>query len=144
MFTMNSEAFRKDLARAVEALPKRTQDALKHTAQYAALMARTSRLYKSHTFGLQKSITGALIGPGHSRASANAPYATYVENGTRAHFIFPVRAKALRFMQNGAVRFAAWVWHPGTKARPFMQEAAVKTEPLFERLVKEAADGMFA
>lgn len=145
MATLDGEAFRKDLLRAIKNLPQHTQQALKHTAQYAAILARTSRLYKSHTYGLQKSITGSLVSPTHSQTKAAAKYAGYVENGTRAHFIFPKRRGGmLRFMWHGKLTFREWVFHPGTKSRPFMAEAAKKATPLFERLCKEAVDSMFA
>ena len=50
-----------------------------------------------------------------------APYARYVEYGTRAHIILAKNAQALRFVQAGKVRFAKSVRHPGTDPLPFMQ-----------------------
>ncbi len=146
MFTMDSEAFRKDLARAISTLPPHVTTALKRTALYAAAVARTSRLYKSHTGGLRNSIKGSLVSPTQSQTSASAKYAGYVENGTPPHFIRKNKAagKPLVFMQNGVKRWAKWVYHKGTKSRPFMQEARDKAEPLFERLCKEAVGSMFA
>jgi hypothetical protein len=140
---IDSAAFRKDLAAAGEKLTVEAAAALRRTAVAAATYAKLSRLYKSHTYGLRSSIHSSILNPTHARVSANARYAGYVEEGTRSHFIFPRRKKALRFMQNGAIRFARWVFHPGTKARPFMQEAATKAEPLFERLCHAAVDSSF-
>jgi hypothetical protein len=55
---------------------------------------------------------------------ATADYALYVHEGTRAHVIRPRRAQALRFQVGGRTVFAKLVRHPGTKARPFLRNAA--------------------
>lgn len=55
---------------------------------------------------------------------ARAHYARFVEDGTRPHVIRPRTAKALRFTVGGQVVFARYVNHPGTRARPFMRNAA--------------------
>lgn len=43
-------------------------------------------------------------------------------NGSRAHEIRPRRAKVLRFVQNGRVRYAHRVWHPGTKPNRYLTD----------------------
>ena len=48
-------------------------------------------------------------------------YAIFVEKGTRPHMIYPVRARALRFVVDGKVVFARKVRHPGTRAQPFVK-----------------------
>jgi hypothetical protein len=53
-------------------------------------------------------------------------YLGYVLFGTHAHEIraVPNRPNAhLRFTSHGRVVFARSVWHPGTKANPFVQES---------------------
>lgn len=146
MFSIDSSAFRKWLSAAGSKLRAETTTALKQSAQAAALFARVSRLYRSHTYGLQKSITGRLVGPDHAQTSATAKYATFVENGTRDHDIRKNKAagKPLAFMWKGQLMFRQWVHHPGTKPRPFMQEARDKAEPLFDRLCREAVDKAFS
>lgn len=63
---------------------------------------------------------------------ATAPYARYVHDGTRAHVIRPVRAKALSFIMPGVGRvFAQKVNHPGGKPHPWMTEAAEDLEAGF-------------
>lgn len=129
-------------------------EALQRTVNMAAMYAKTSTLYRSHTYGLRGSIKGFVIGGMgggaggvsilQGRVEARAPYAAFVENGTRPHIIVPRRKNALRFVQNGAVRFAPFVQHPGTRRRPFMREARDLTAPIFERLVGEAFVRAFA
>lgn len=145
MIKLDSEAFRKDLARAISKLPGRVQLALKHTAQYAALMARTSKLYKKHTHELEKSIGIKVIAADHVQTIATAKHAWWVQNGNTPEGggnIYPKRAKALRFVINGTTIFAKWV-RPAAP-RPYMTEAATKAEPVFERLCKESIDTMFS
>lgn len=60
----------------------------------------------------------------HGSVDATADYALYVHEGTRAHVIRPVKAQALRFQIGGRTVFAKLVRHPGTKARPFLRNAA--------------------
>ena len=65
----------------------------------------------------------------------NVGYARYVEEGTRAHIIVPVRRKALAWggarrlsgnLRKGAkaTNFAKRVHHPGTRAQPFLVPGA--------------------
>lgn len=54
---------------------------------------------------------------------ATANYAKFVHDGTEPHLIRPRRAKALAFEAGGRTVFAAWAMHPGTKPRPFLQDA---------------------
>lgn len=62
----------------------------------------------------------------HGSVHATADYALYVHEGTRPHLIRPKRAKALRFNIGGRTVFARLVRHPGTRARPFLRNAALR------------------
>lgn len=50
-------------------------------------------------------------------------YAAFVNDGTRPHIIRPRRAQALRFRIGGRIVYAKVVHHPGTRARPFLDDA---------------------
>jgi hypothetical protein len=63
------------------------------------------------------------IGDGEASIQALAPYAVYVEKGTRPHEIRPVNASVLAFEVAGRMVFTPIVRHPGTKPNPFMQRA---------------------
>lgn len=56
---------------------------------------------------------------------ATARHARYVHDGTRAHAIVPLNAKALRFAMGGRSVFARRVWHPGYGGNPFLTDAIV-------------------
>lgn len=57
---------------------------------------------------------------------SNNPIALLHHNGSRAHAIRPRRAKVLRFVQNGRVRYAQRVWHPGTRPNRYLTDNLLK------------------
>jgi hypothetical protein len=65
-----------------------------------------------------------------SGVTATAPYAAAVHDGSRPHVIRPRNGTALKFEMGGRVVFAKSVHHPGSKARPFLRNAA-------ERVMKQ-------
>ena len=52
-----------------------------------------------------------------------APYAKFIEYGTRPHIIRARRAMALRFEVHGDVVYAKYVRHPGTRAQRILARA---------------------
>lgn len=60
-----------------------------------------------------------IIGPDMSQA----PYAGYVEFGTKPHEIRPRNAKALRFQIGGQTVYARVVHHPGTRPAHYVARA---------------------
>ena len=50
-------------------------------------------------------------------------YARFENDGTRPHIIKARRKKSLRFVQNGQIRFAQQVHHPGTRGSHFLDRA---------------------
>lgn len=95
----------------------------------------TSTVHTRETIrGLASGTSGRLIAGGAAR---------FLENGTRAHMIWAKRAlqgtgrskgtanegrgaRSLRFVVNGQVRFARYVFHPGTTATHFLKDAAAE------------------
>jgi hypothetical protein len=55
---------------------------------------------------------------------ATADYAAAVHEGSRPHIIRARRADALHFWWQGREVFRKSVFHPGTRARPFLRNAA--------------------
>ncbi|MCM6774982.1 HK97 gp10 family phage protein [Nocardia sp. CDC159] len=60
----------------------------------------------------------------HGGVTARAKYSRWVHDGTSPHVIRPRGRKALRFTVDGRTVFARYVNHPGTRARPFLLNAA--------------------
>lgn len=64
-----------------------------------------------------------------------------LEYGTRPHAILPhPPRRALRFEQNGSIRFASRVYHPGTRGIHMVAIAATETEHKFTRISKPALE----
>jgi HK97 gp10 family phage protein len=117
---------RKELAAQAQPILRRVYHKLaRKTVDNAKVEApvRTGRLKASiredpeHTHG-EMSVLGGV--------SASTPYALFVHQGTRPHIIRAVHATNLRFFwpRTGRVERFKYVHHPGTKARPFLTEAA--------------------
>lgn len=143
MFELDASEFCKDLHQSGERLAEGAKLALRRAVHQTVELAQLSGLYTNRTYKLFNSIKPSFADDFRGDVTANAPYARFMEEGTRAHFIFPRRARALRFVQNGQVRFAAWVFHPGTKSRPFMHQAREKGEVLLEQACQDAARHAF-
>ena len=54
---------------------------------------------------------------------SDVEYAAMVHDGTRPHTIRPKNAQVLRFRIGGRIVYAKVVHHPGTRARPFLDQA---------------------
>jgi hypothetical protein len=89
---------------------------------------------------LRQSIQQRSLGL-EGEVTVGAPYVVFVASGTRPYLIRPVRARALRFVVDGAIVFSTLVHHPGTKPNPFVQRASERLAQLipaiFERVWKQ-------
>lgn len=66
--------------------------------------------------------------------------ARMLATGTRPHDIYPVRARALRFVtRGGGVVYAQHVSHPGTRAYPWRQRAVGLAAPGLKALLGASA-----
>lgn len=79
-----------------------------------------------------------------ARTASGAFYGRFVREGTRAHTIRPVRAKALRFIMGGQEVFAVSVKHPGTKANPYHIRTLRKVKPQMEAIASEMGGDVIA
>ena len=93
------------------------------------------------TGGLEKSVV-ADTNSGWQTAEIGSDLliALFLEVGTRAHGIDPVRAKLLSWIDpaSGERRYARHVDHPGTAANPYLANAAAKTtKDMDEKLLRK-------
>ncbi|WP_043599600.1 HK97 gp10 family phage protein [Nocardia otitidiscaviarum] len=58
--------------------------------------------------------------------TSHAKYSRFVHDGTSPHIIRPRHKKALRFTMEGRPVIVRQVRHPGTRARPFLLNAAIE------------------
>lgn len=99
-------------------------------------VAEAKRIVPRKTSFLGRSIHPGATGADFAIIEATAPYAAYVELGTRAHIIKPRRKRLLAWPAAGGARlsgrartgarmiFARVVHHPGTKPQPYLVPAA--------------------
>ncbi len=139
---------------ALDELSNGCRIAVANACTEGAAEARATHVYKDRTGELTKATTGKLLDSGRGYANgeitAKTPYASYVEEGTKPHDIWPKEGEgfegplpkgqsrrgkkdigthrtALRWQgSDGANHFARMVHHPGSREHPFVGQAATK------------------
>lgn len=138
------------LAEAMRALDQNLDEslalAMQQAGDFVSDRARSFHNYVDHTFDLTGSIHAEPVGGTFTQGTlhvdvvADAPYAKFVEDGTRAHPIRATRAKALRFRgRDGRYVFRRSVRHPGTKPRYFLKGAL---EQCFPQVLDQSVHGL--
>jgi len=89
------------------------------SALAGVFMDKVMELVPVDTGRLKNSIGMRREGGRKIIVEAKAPYAGFVEYGTRPHVIRPRRKKVLRFEVDGKVVFTTRVYHPGTSPQPY-------------------------
>ncbi len=153
---------------ALDELSNGCRIAVANASTEGAAEARATHVYKDRTGDLTKSTTGRLIDHGRGYANgeitATMPYASYVEEGTKAHDIWPKEGQrfkgpihqgqsrrkkddigtsrsALRWQgSDGRFHFARMVHHPGSKPHPFFGQAYHKAERVLIRDVESSIE----
>lgn len=159
--TLDLSELRRAAARAPHVLSAACARIVKAACEEGADEARKNHGYKDRSGNLTKSIRGELVfatvGEAEGEIVAggkDAPYAVFVEAGTKPHEIRPKlgreeagpvgpgqsrsrrkQGKAMLAWQgpSGDWRFAKRVKHPGTRPYGFMGAAYLKAERVFER-----------
>lgn len=89
--------------------------------------AQANHRFKYRNGQLESSVTVRQTGPGQAEVFLDtgvAFYGPFVHEGTRAHMIFPVKRKLLRWQGRDHFISKRSVMHPGTKPDRFLYEAA--------------------
>lgn len=129
------------------------RDAVNDAAQEGAREAKAAGRYRDRTGRLRGSIEakeprGTPAGY-EAVMVARAPYASFVEGGTRPHIIRPkqrfsqgrvTRGSVLVFQAGGRTVYASFVRHPGTNPLPFMGPGFQKAERVLEARLEKLAD----
>lgn len=125
--------------------------------------ARAKARFKNHTGNLRRSIRAVRVSASQDAAEglivADSPIASYVEEGTKAHDIWPKAGQgsigplqkgqsrrkkgdigthrvALRFMYHGRLIFRRMVHHKGSRPYPFMGIAYIQAERTLVREIE--------
>lgn len=120
--------------------------AVRVTAEYAERQAK-SRAPKK-TGALQEGVKTLDVRRTTNQSSASvvstAPHTEFVVADTEPHQIRARRKKSLHWISGGKSHFAQSVNHPGTKAQPFMLEAARTVDPVLEATTDRTTDDAIA
>lgn len=115
--------------------------------------ARSEHRFRTRSGNLERSVTTQVVSQwpvvgrikldrSVTKANNGESYGDYVHEGTPPHVIRPKDKKALRWPGENGFIFAKRVHHPGTKADPFLYEAAEnereKINATFDRYTEEA------
>jgi hypothetical protein len=105
-----------------------------------AAEARAKHRFKNKTGRLEHSIQGHLTGSSDTEQRgeivATMKYASFVEEGTKAHVILAREGGMLRFVIGGRTIFSRKVNHPGSAPHPFMSFAYFKCEAVMLREIE--------
>lgn len=127
-----------------------------------AEQARDKHTYKKRTGNLEDATQGHMTGHAEGEIVALQEYASFVEEGTKPHeiwpkakrgFVGPLRPGQSRGRGNpkpflaweepqGDWHFASMVHHPGGKPYPFMGPAYIKAEQVLERVLEGTVPDM--
>ena len=125
--------------------PELMKEALDATLHYATdklyIEMRAKAPVKSGR--LQNSIRKGFIPRGRT-VGPNTPYDIYVEFGTQSHWILPRNASVLHWVgEDGQDHFAKYVYHPGTRAHPYVRPAiTVSRKPISDYLQRKVAKAL--
>lgn len=109
-----------------------------------AIRVRSGTLFKSIRTFVNGGFGGVAGAGGPSgRVQAEAPYAKYLEDGTKAHMIRPINGRVLRWRSGGGFAFSTGHMVRGIQPRKFMTIAKERVTPYFERLLSEAISKAF-
>ena len=136
-FGINTSRVKKKLDKVVSNIESVMAAALAEAAEKTAEIARTETFYTPHgTNGLREATKAVKITDDRWLVRANKPYAIFVNDGTSAHTILPVKGQFLRWLDaSGKPIFARKVNHPGTKPYPFMDNAAQHAPIILEETI---------
>lgn len=132
------------LSHIINNISNTVQDVLDLTAIVAQQHAKRTKLFKGDSpTGLRNNIKIIKNGSMSRTVLADKDYAFYVEcgNNQKGPYIYPVRAKALRFYINGSIVFAKRVRSHGEL--PFMRQALEYTITKIPQIVAKEFGKLF-
>jgi hypothetical protein len=140
---IDTSGARKALGRLFDDLTRGAQRVVENAGAAAEKAARATKTFKDRTHELRSSIEHNTRGY-VSTLRAGARHADWIENGTKPHIIRARRAPFLVFQVNGHWVRKKEVFHPGTKPRHFMRDAARQVAPIFLRNLEASTNSAIA
>lgn len=138
---MTPEELLENAARADAVLVDTVKRAVVVGVMTGANTARSDHRFVNRTGKLERSIGWRIVKEtergGEGQFYANAPYASFVDGGTRPHEIRPRRAAALVFFVDGQKVVTQLVRHPGTRPEGFMGNATLAAQREMELEIRK-------
>lgn len=144
-YRVHSEQTAKDVGRVQADVLAAVRQVLGQLAALAAGHARATSSFVDRTGNLRNSIErGQRATWAHfvRAGGRKAPYALFIESGSKPHEIKARRKKFLRFEQGGRVVFRKRVFHPGTKPARFMQSARNVAEAMASQYIESGLNSV--
>ncbi len=146
---MSSASFKTDGFRAAlrdlkPAILNNAHQALVVAVHAAKESATSTNLFEDRTGVTRSSIHEEMTAPLSGKVVAGGKVAVFLNDGTGPHEIRAKNGGMLRFEVQGHTVFAKAVHHPGTKPRPFMDQAAEFGEQVLEYGLEEFTDRAIA
>lgn len=139
--TLNVEECAKSLQEIEQQMQDAARSSLREAAEAAMASIRGTTQFQDRTGNLRRTTRLIEKNDRTVELRTGVPYARWVEFGTSAHVITPKTPNgSLRFFVKGQTVFANKVNHPGTKPRPFMEDAAIAGENALQGSVDRRVD----
>lgn len=136
MDVINVQEIQKAHAKFKQTLDDTVQDGLRKLGNRVLLKCSESTDFQGTR--LKNSVRFKKLSKYTIRTHTALNHASFLNDGTPPHVIKPRRAKALRFVVDGAVRFAGKVNHPGTQATHWFDKANKKAfDEVSEELTRD-------
>lgn len=132
-----------DYLRNLEAAANESMAEALQSAEDAARLAVHAQT-KQHSGDLDRLLVHVQLSAFRGKVFNTAPYAGYIDEGTKPHTIRAVNARCLRFESGGQIYFRRQVNHPGTAPRPFVALAQAAGQMALRDGLQRRADKLAA
>lgn len=142
--SFKTEDFRSALRTLYAGILNNAHQALVIAVHAAKESAATTSLFNDVTGTTRANIREEMTAPLKGKVTSAGKVAVFLNEGTNPHEIRGKRGGVLRFQVQGETFFRKVVHHPGTKPRPYMDQAAEFGEQVLEYGLDDFTDRAIA
>ena len=130
--SFHTDGFRRELRDLYAGILNNAHQALVIAVHAAKESAANTTLFNDVTGTTRANIREQMTKPLEGKVTSAGKVAVFLNTGTSPHEIRGKRGGTLRFQVQGETFFRKVVHHPGTKPRPYMDQAAEFGEQVLE------------
>jgi hypothetical protein len=142
--SVHTAGFRAELRDLYAGILNNAHQALVIAVHAAKESATSTTLFNDVTGETRANIREEMTAPLKGKVTAQGKVAVFLNEGTNPHEIRAKRGGKLRFQVQGQTVFARIVHHPGTRPRPFMDQAAEFGEQVLDYGLDDFTDRAIA